>query len=266
MRALGLTATAAMIGLAAAGCHKLPKRPPQPGRPFVVSDKLDCPVTQGRLTRQSQSADGQTCVYNASNGAVVTLQRVGLEGKSATDFLQGLEASVSAGMPKHGDMVAAEAAAGAPDSKVSDWNRSSSTSSGKHDKADIDLPGLHVHADGSGKATIRLPGVSIDADDDKAKIKTSWGGVKNAVIDADKTGAEIRAANSDSANVDAVYILASEAAGPDGVHVVGYEARGPASGPLVVASFKGKTYEQGHEHYSDADHSDIKRLIDRNLK
>ena len=166
-------------------------------------------------------------------------------------------------------MVAAEAVAGTADKKSEDWNSEASAKQGKHDKhdkADIDLPGLHIHADGTGKATIRLPGVAIDADDDKAKIKTSWGGVKNAVIDADKSGAEIRAVNSDSANVDAVYILASKAAGPDGVHVVGYEARGPASGPLIVASFKGKTYEHDHEHYSGADHDDIKRLIDRNLK
>jgi hypothetical protein len=269
------TATVALMALATAGCQRQPKRPPPPGRPLVVADKLDCPDSQGKLSRQSVAADGQSCVYTSADGATVTLQRASLDGKSSDDFLKGLETSVSAGMPKHGDLAAAASAeAKAGDSKSSD-NKTGEWSEGNvkveshhsHDKADIDLPGLHIHADGTGKASVRLPGISVDADDDKALVKTSWGGMKNAVIDADKTGAEIRAVNSDSANVDVIYILASDAPGPDDVHVVGYEARGPASGPLILATFKGKRYEHhDHEHYGSDAQNDVKKLIERNLK
>jgi hypothetical protein len=269
------TATMALIGLAAAGCHKLPKRPPPPGRPLVVADKLDCPDAQGKLTRQSVAADGQSCVYASADGATVTLQRASLDGKPSGDFLKDLESSISVGMPKHGDLTPPPPPAPpAPPETKRGEDKTGEWSEGKvkveshhsHDKADIDLPGLHIHADGTGKATVRLPGISVDADDDKALVKTSWGGMKNAVIDADKTGAEIRAVNSDPSNVDSIYILASETAGPDNIHVVGYEARGPASGPLIVASFKGKHYQHDHEHYSGADHDAIRKLIDRNLK
>jgi len=37
------TATVALMALATAGCQRQPKRPPPPGRPLVVADKLDCP-------------------------------------------------------------------------------------------------------------------------------------------------------------------------------------------------------------------------------
>lgn len=269
------TATVALMGLAAAGCHKLPKRPPPPGRPLVVADKLDCPDSQGRLLRQSAAEDGQSCVYTTSDGATVTLQRTSLDGKSADDFLKSLEVTVSAGMPKHGDLPVPPPLGTKPgvskpgDNKTGEWSQGNAKveSHHSHDKADIDLPGLHIHADGTGKATVRLPGISVDADDDKALVKTSWGGMKNAVIDADKTGAEIRAVNSDPANVDAIYILASDTAGPDGIHVVGYEARGPASGPLIIATFKGKRYDHhDHERYGGDAQNDLKKLIERNLK
>jgi hypothetical protein len=269
------TATVALMGLAAAGCHKLPKRPPPPGRPLVVADKLDCPDSQGRLLRQSAAADGQSCVYTTSDGATVTLQRTSLDGKSADDFLKSLEVTVSAGMPKHGDLPAPPPLGTKPgdskpgDNKTGEWSQGKAKveSHHSHDKADIDLPGLHIHADGTGKATVRLPGITVDADDDKALVKTSWGGMKNAVIDADKTGAEIRAVNSDPANVDAIYILASDTAGPDDIHVVGYEARGPASGPLIIATFKGKRYDHhDHERYGGDAQNDLKKLIERNLK
>jgi len=41
---------------------------------------LDCPVTQGDLTRTSASPDGKVCTYVSSEGAEVTLQLVSVQG------------------------------------------------------------------------------------------------------------------------------------------------------------------------------------------
>ena len=186
---------------------------------------LDCPDSQGDLTRKSQSADGKTCVYANDSGADVTLQLVALNGQDAKTALAPLEAQLKSELPPSADTKADTKADGG----------------GDNGRVDIDLPGIHIHANGKnddakidvGGGTNKLvikngqsittttsgPGISIDAHD------------KNAQISINESGSGVRVS----------YILASDNPGPNGYKVIGYEARGPSAGPIAVVSVKSKS-------------------------
>jgi hypothetical protein len=117
---------------------------------------------------------------------------------------------------------------------------------GDHDRANIDLPGFHLHANGDGKANISMPGVTINADGDKAQVNAGWGAHK-AVVNANSNGAEVRAGSVNTSVADLTYVLASSTAGPTGLRAAGYMARGPAAGPLVVGVFRTPESEHAHE-------------------
>ena len=85
---------------------------------------------------------------------------------------------------------------------------------GDHDKANIDLPGFHLHADGD-KADIQMPGVHIDANGDKAQVNAGWGSHK-AVVNADGNGAEVRAGDVTNGSANLTYVLASSTPGTHG--------------------------------------------------
>ena len=66
-----------------------------------VVDALQCPQTQGVLTRKgSARADGNTCVYSGPRGSEVTLHLVSLNGGSVHDALKGFEDRLSADLPE----------------------------------------------------------------------------------------------------------------------------------------------------------------------
>lgn len=225
------------IALLAAGCaalalaacdHPDAARQRAEAQLKVVS-KLDCPATQGSLTRVSAAADGQSCVYSAE-GAEVTLKILPLADGNAAAALAPLEADLKTLLPP----TAPSAPAGA------------ATAGGE---------GVNIH----------LPGVSIEANDDNARIKVA-GGVN---IDADDKRAEVRVMDEGEAEsgdshrdkgVAATFILASDdAASP--WKVAGYEARGPRGGPLVVATVKAKARDHdGHDLFDD-----MKALIRHNV-
>ena len=128
------------------------------------------------------------------------------------------------------------------------------------DKANVDLPGIHIRSDG-GKSQVKIFGVTIDSDDEHDKATVHAGsGDKQATVNADDHGATIRADDTSNGNVETVFILAGDPATADGYHAVGYIARGPAAGPLVVAQFKSK-HEHQHGHQDNLDD-----LIRRNAK
>jgi hypothetical protein len=111
-------------------------------------------------------------------------------------------------------------------------------------------------------ARVDLPGVHVDARDDSANIR-----VGPIHIDADGEGAEIRmrrdvrlrgeALSREKRGVRATLILTGDEL-PSGYAFAGYEAGGPKSGPLAVATVKGKSGD--HDDLYDA----VKQLVRRN--
>lgn len=66
-----------------------------------VVDTLQCPQTQGVLTRKgSARADGTTCVYSGPRGSEVTLHLVSLNGGSVQDALKVFEIACPPTCPK----------------------------------------------------------------------------------------------------------------------------------------------------------------------
>jgi hypothetical protein len=229
-----------------------------------ILSKLTCPDREGRLTRTDMAADGTSCHYTNDRGDDVDLTLLALNGASAAQALAPTEATLKAALPMETTAKATASANAEGDSDSDnddDDDKGDHSDSGGHDHTHIDLPGLHIEADGD-KAKVRLPGVSIDADGDKANVHTSAFGLRGASIEANNGGAVIRAGATDLNGADLTYILASDAAGPDGVHAAGYIARGPAVGPLVVATFKAKR----SEHNEHGDHDDISRLVNLNVR
>ena len=189
--------------------------PPHPHHhadtPLKAIARLDCPDDVGELKRKSAAADGKSCLYADDDGAQVTLQLIGLAGQDPKTALAPLEAQLKTELPMSG------------------------ASTSENDKVDIDLPGIHIHANGDdhdGAAGKTHGSASVET-------KTPGGGVS---LNANDNGAEIHVSEP-GAGVRLTYILASDTAGPNGYKLAGYEARGPLGGPLAVASVKGKDKE-----------------------
>jgi hypothetical protein len=237
----GASAVLAGAALALAGCH-----PPHPhaAAPLRAASSLDCPDTQGDLTRKSAAADGKTCVYASEDGDQVTLQIVGLSGGDAHAALAPIETQMKTEVP---------AAAQAP---------ADATVAGK-DRVDIDLPGIRIHANGSGHADVDTAGVHVAAHDhgesgDNAAVQVDGLGAKGVTVNASEGGAQIHIDEGGS-GIRARYILASDTPGPHGYRMAGYEARGPTGGPIVVAEILAKSDDQ-----DDLRH-DMHALIRRNV-
>jgi len=237
-------AGAAGAALLVAGCH-----PPHPhaAAPMKAVSSLDCPDTQGDLTRKSAAADGKTCVYATESGDQVTLQIVSLNGGDPHAALAPIEAQLKTEIPAAAAPAPAAAEAGAPDK----------------DRVDINLPGVHIHAGGDGHADVDAPGVHVRAQDhggsgDNAVVQVNGIGAKGVTINAGEGGAQIHIDEGGS-GLRARYILASQTAGPHGYRMAGYEARGPAGGPIVVAEVLAKSDDE-----DDLRH-DLHVLIRRNV-
>ena len=226
--------------------------------------KLDCPQSQGNLTRVSAAPDGLSCVYSGE-GAEVTLQLADLKGSPAKTLLNPLEQDLRALMPPPSPKQVQATAEKAEKTE----------NAGKGEKAErvnISLPGVSIQADDNG-AKIKAAGVNIDANNDGAEIKyyrniddeNDSGSVK-----ANENGVTVSANDGDKprhhgrrnrGNVRATFILAGDP-GPQGYGVVGYVARGPRGGPLTLAVVKAKG---GHK--SDGDHdifNDVEQLVRHN--
>ncbi len=199
---------------------------------FKVISKLDCPDEQGALTRKAASADGRSCDYVGDNGAVVTLQLATLTNGDAGAVLDPLGTQLRAELPS------------APEPPPTPAGATPAAKSGGTDKVDIDLPGVHIHADGD-KASVNAGG---------------WGHHSGVKVDADDHGAEVHVEDQGGAGVHKVMILTADTPGPHGYQVVGYEARGPLGGPIVVASVKAKDNDTHDDLLRD-----VRELLNRNV-
>ncbi len=221
-----LGAGSALAALTLAACT-----PPHPHHRAEAALKaittLDCPASQGGLTRKSQAADGKSCVYTADTGATVDLQLVALDGQDPKAALAPLEAQLKTELP--------------PGAMNSPGSGATASSDGDKDKVDIDLPGIHIHANGKDDADVQVGGgpgrVVVGGDGRRSSVDVGQGGVS---VHAHDKGAEINI-NETGSGVRVSYILTADNPGPNGYKVVGYEARGPAGGPLAVVSVKSKT-------------------------
>jgi hypothetical protein len=214
------------------------------GTPLKVAPRLDCPAFEGRLMRVAQAADGQSCDYQGRDGDTVRLSLAPLHDRSPSEALAPLRADLHALVPVYREPTPV------------------SYSDERGDRADVDLPFLHVHAVGDD-ADVRLFGIHIHDHGHGDRTDVSVGhGQKTAVVHAGFHGAEVIADDVGRSNASLVYVLAANHRTPSGLRAAGYVARGPVTGPLVVAEFR-----SAHDHRGTYDHGDgdVGRLIDRNL-
>ncbi len=206
--------------------------------PVTVASTLDCPTTQGALTRVS--ADGHACAYRKGDDEQVTLAITPLNGQDAVAALAPTEAALR----KLAPMAAAPTPATASDA----------TDSGEHTK--VDAPFVHVETHGD-KADVKVFGVNIHADNDQAHVDTHWGG-KDVEINSGPDGAEVHVRDWGPGGANMMLILTTSRPGPEGWGSVGYIARGPAAGPLLVATFKSRTKRD--QNMQDQDLNQLIRL------
>ena len=215
------------------------------GAPVKAIAALDCPATQGALTRTGQAADGRSCDYQSPDGETVRLKLVSLDGRSAVEALAATKADLHALVPIYNRPVPAV-----------DRNESG-------DRADIDLPFFHIHARGD-HADVRMFGVKVHSEGENADVNVGHGH-KRTVVHAGADGAEVLAENVGRSNASLVYVLAADKRAASGYWTVGYVAKGPAKGPLVVGEFRSVHKRSGHD-VGDGEHNDIGRLIERNTR
>ena len=72
MRPLQIALTGALVIVAVTGCR--PRTPP------TARLALDCPTTQGGLTRSSVAPDGKSCLYASRDGDEVSLRLIPVTG------------------------------------------------------------------------------------------------------------------------------------------------------------------------------------------
>lgn len=265
MKPLYLAAASAMA-LTAAACG--PKTP-------VARAALDCPPTQGDLTRTSASPDGKACTYVGEGGAEVTLQLVSVQG-SPDATLAAIETTLLANRsaPKPADAAAKTEPAQVGADAVKDAAKAAKEAADDTKgitvaigpKKDHQHDGFAVVTDDAGTTRVNLPGIRVVANDsdDTANVK-----IGPLTVDAGDSGATVRmrrdvrlrgeALSPEKRGLRAMFIYTGEDL-PDGYRFVGYEAGGPKRGPITVAVVKSKEDgPDGGDLYPD-----VKKLVRKN--
>lgn len=298
-----LLGTALMtVAVVAGGCHGSVRTGVGSDRPLAVRDRLDCPESEGRLRRVDAAADGRSCRYTGPDGQEVLLSYVALDGRTPQQALAPIEAGLrelvpAAAAPEPGSLQRAvdvqvndedgdrsgdgddKDARRGDDARWSDGSSDRPVAPRKPDAPDvdpgfhpsrhhgervkIDLPFLHIDADGSGRARVRAFGADVDANDEGAVVKAGFGG-SDFNVNAHHGGAEMRFGAVGEKRADLTYIVASDTAGPQGWKAAALVAKGPTSGPLVAAT--GRSREERHGRHDDGDIDDLKSLVNRNVR
>lgn len=245
-------ATAALAGCKEPGVRiSTTRTEDDKGGVLKVIDALQCPQTQGVLTRKGSAiAGGAVCTYTGPKGAEVSLHLVMLEGQPSSDVLKTFERQLSENMARSDN---------APDADEQAAEARAIQAEANAAQAEAEAAASDVAIDANGdRARVRLPGISIDAQGDSARVRIGGlniraddsGGVvdlrsddETVRINANSNGAEVRTRrNGDATRSSWTF---SDSRGSDqGWRVVGYEARGPMGGPIVVAAIRVKEREQ----------------------
>ena len=223
-----------------------------------VVDALQCPQTQGVLTRKGSARADGSCVYSGPRGSEVILQLVALDGRTQAEALKAFEKRLTSDLPEamaevEAENARAQAEAARLDAEAARADAEKAADAITGDSAQISMPGLRVDAEGD-KASVRLPGMRIDGDGDRANIRIGGltiraddkssrvnvsSGDDTVKIDATEGVARIRTSASGEA-VRATFLMTGKEASASGWRTVGYEARGPSGGPIVVATVRSK--------------------------
>ena len=234
--------------------------------------KLDCPATEGDLTRVSISNDGKTCAYQSADGAEVSLELIPVVGDAPTTLAK-IEAALRStpGAPSL-DTAARQADAGAKIADVAATTTSVSAiaadvarvqaeaaaDSGIHlggesrdhadaDSAEVDLPGVHISSD-SDTAKVRIGPLKVDANGDDTTV--------NIYRDVRMRG---EALSREKRGLRATFIYTGKDL-PAGYGYIGYEAGGPKTGPLTVARVRSKAGTESGDNINQ----DVRELVRRN--
>jgi len=218
-----------------------------------VVEALQCPETQGVLTRKgSAQAGGKTCTYAGPKGAEVSLHLVDLNGDPSSQVLRSFERQLARDLPqvladiraRQAQEAASDAQAQAADAEraVAEADKAAAESEASAgETARVRLPGVMIDAHGD-KARVRIGGLSINADDTGGTVNVRSDD-ESVAINATDSGAEIRTRGAGDA-IRSTWVLTDNDASNPGWRMVGYEARGPADGPIVVATVRAKEREQ----------------------
>lgn len=246
------------------------------GSPPPARAALECPQSEGDLTRTSAAPDGKTCTYASAGGAEVTLQLVSAPG-GVDGVLSTIETNLLAERAKPDETAAAaatdaEVAKPAADTKAAASAAEQAAREAAADTKDVDVKieiskdGKVVSHGGDEVTRIDLPGIHIVANENDDTAKVQVGPIK---IDAGGDGATIRirrdvrlrgeALNPEKRGLRATFIYAGDDLA-NGYRFVGYEAGGPKRGPITVAVVKSKTEEPDEGDL----HRDVKRLVRKN--
>lgn len=235
-------AVATLAALACAATTAQARSASADGAPLKVVSVLDCPANEGQLTRTARATDGQSCDYQSARGEFVRLRVAPLNGRSPADALAPARAQLHVLLPVYSQPVSA----------VDDDTPG--------DRADVDLPFIHVHSAG-GRADVNFFGFKIHSEGENADVDLGRRR-KRAVVHASAKGAEVRAEDVGQTNASLVYVLSANSRLQSGYRAAGYVARGPVTGPLVVGEFR---TAQRHTYVGDGGR-DLERLIDRNVR
>jgi len=249
---------------ALAGCDEPNVRISSPdtttGGVLKVVEALQCPETQGVLTRKgSAQPGGKVCTYTGPKGAEVSLHLVDLRGDPSSQVLRSFEHQLAQDLPHTlADIRARQAQDAANDAEVRAADTKRAAADAERAVADADRAAAEVQAQADDTAQVRLPGVMIDAHGDKARVRIGGlninaddtGGTVNVRsddesvdINATDSGAEVRTRGAGDAT-RTTWILTDNGSSNPGWRMVGYEARGPAGGPIVIATVRTKEREQ----------------------
>ncbi len=204
---------------------------------------LDCPASQGSFKRDSISADRRSCAYSTASGDQIELRLVPVS-TSPDITLKPIEDQVRAEVGSTIEPESAETADTArkdadaalknADAAKADAQRAEAEAredtkgvsvSGHGDKAQIDLPGIHITADDiHNKASVRVGGIiKVDASDDGEISRVA----RDVRLRGDMFSPERRGFRA------AYVVVKNETTGR--FRTIGYEAGGPKQGPLAVA-------------------------------
>jgi hypothetical protein len=269
MKPLLFGAAGAALLVTAAACT--------PSGPPVARAALDCPASEGDLSRQSVAPDGKTCDYVTRGGDQVQLRLIPVTG-SYQAALVPIEQELGAEVQSDQQVAEARVKQAEADAQAAEKSAKSTSADAKGaaeaakqaandalgearnaeaaakdaSEADavthIDLPGIHITADdsGGGRANVNVGSVHVNAGDQGAEIRVDKPvRLRGEALSPEKRGFR------------ATYILAKDNL-RDGWRAVGYEAAGPKVGPITVAVVKSRSGE--HDHILN----DVKRLVHRN--
>lgn len=241
-----------------------------------VVEALQCPQTQGSLTRKgSASAEGTVCNYIGPKGAEVSLHLIALDGKTPAEVLKAFERRLSGDLPEAVAQLkaaaeadearvqadAARAAADTASEAAAVAGEAAEKAGAEADRASVRAPGVRIETEGDD-ASVRLPGVHIetkgdhssvriggfhiDANDSNgsARVTGSSGGGDDVSITAHEESAEVRAHAAGPATRTS-WILTNNNPSATGWRMVAYDARGPVGGPLVVATVRSRDAHRG---------------------